>query len=179
VSALSRCLLGCVCDFEGDNASKSYEKIKTDKTSQTSEKSVPVKFFKDLIFPNLRKQVQAAHKAGLKFIKHSDGNLNPILQALASLDGLHSLDLTAGMDMKSVKRLYDDRLVLMGNVSVDNLCTRSVEDMVEQTRCLRTAALGGGYIFTSSNSWYADSKFENCLAMVETGRKYGRYPISA
>ena len=38
------------------------------------------------------------------------------------------------------------------------------------------AAPGGGYILSSSNSWYTDVKLENCLAMVETGRKYGVYP---
>jgi len=43
---------------------------------------------------------------------------------------------------------------------------------------LRTAAPGGGYVLSSSNSWYTDAKFENCLAMVDAGRKYGRYPIS-
>ncbi len=142
---------------------------------------VPVKFFKGVILPNLRKQVEAAHRAGLKFIKHTDGNLDPILQDLAGIvDGLHSLDPSAGMNIESVKHLYGDRLVLMGNVSVDNLCRRSVEEIVEETkRCLRIAAPRGGYLLTSSNSWYADAKFENCLAMVETGRKFGRYPINA
>jgi uroporphyrinogen decarboxylase len=140
---------------------------------------VPVKFFKDVIFPSLQKQVEAVHKAGLKFIKHTDGNINPILHDLANVvDGLHSLDPSAGMDIRTVKRAYGDRLVLMGNVSVDNLCTRAPQDIVEETReCLRAAAPGGGFVLSSSNSWYTNAKLENCLTMVETGRKYGRYPI--
>jgi hypothetical protein len=68
----------------------------------------------------------------------------------------------------------------MGNVSVDNLCTMTTGEIMNETReCLRQAAPGGGYVLTSSNSWYADAKLENCLAMVQTGRKYGSYPICA
>lgn len=140
---------------------------------------VPVKFFKDVVFPNLRRQIEVVHRAGLKFIKHTDGNLNPIMEDLANMvDGLHSLDPTAGMDIGEVKRRYGDKLVLIGNVSVDNLCTKTKQEIVEETKeCLRKAAPGGGYVLSSSNSWYTDAKFENCLAMVEAGRKYGRYPI--
>jgi uroporphyrinogen decarboxylase len=141
---------------------------------------VPVSFFKEVILPNLRRQVQVAHKAGLKFIKHTDGNLNPILNELAGIvDGLHSLDPTAEMDIGDLKRRYGDRLVLMGNVSVDNLCRKTPQEIVQETKeCIRTAAPCGGYVLSSSNSWYADAKLENCLTMVETGRKYGRYPIN-
>lgn len=141
---------------------------------------VPVKFFKEVVFPNLQKQVEAAHNAGVKFIKHTDGNLNPILDDLTSMvDGLHSLDPTASMNMRDVKRRYGDRLILIGNVSVDNLCTRNREEITQETKeCLRAAAPGGGYILSSSNSWYTDAKLENCIAMVDAGRKHGRYPIN-
>jgi uroporphyrinogen decarboxylase len=140
---------------------------------------LPLKFFNDVIFPNLQKEVEVVHRAGLKFIKHTDGNVNPILPKLANIvDGLHSLDPTAGMDIGEVKQTYGEKLVLMGNVSVDNLCTRTPGDIIEETkRCLRSAAPGGGFILSSSNSWYANAKFENCQAMVNAGRKYGRYPI--
>jgi uroporphyrinogen decarboxylase len=141
---------------------------------------VPVRFFKEVIFPNLRRQVGAAHRAGLKFIKHTDGNINPIMDDLASIvDGLQSIDPTASMDIGEVKRRYGDRLILIGNVSVDNLCTGTKEEIIQETKeCLRKTAPGGGYVLSSSNSWYTDAKLENCLAMVETGRKYGRYPIT-
>jgi len=66
----------------------------------------------------------------------------------------------------------------MGNVSVDNLCRKTPEEIVQETKeCIRVAAPGGGFILASSNCWYADAKLENCLAMVDTARKYGHYPI--
>jgi len=148
-----------------------------------SEKNGPMvspRFFREVIFPNLRRQAEEVHRLGVKFIKHSDGNLNPLLPDLAQIvDGLHSLDPTAGMDIGAIKSQYGEKLILFGNVSVDNLCRKSRDEIVQETKeCLRLAAPGGGYILSSSNSWFADAKLENCLAMVETARKYGRYPIS-
>lgn len=141
---------------------------------------VPLKYFKEVIFPNLKKQVEAAHKAGIKFIKHTDGNVAALLDDLASIvDGLHSLDPTASVDIGEVKARYGDKLVLMGNVAVDSLCRKNRDEVVNETKeCIRRASPGGGHFLCSSNSWYADAKLENCLAMVEAGRKYGKYPIN-
>ena len=141
---------------------------------------VPIKFFEDVIFPNLKKQVDEAHRGGLKFIKHTDGNVNPILDDLAEIvDGLHSLDPSAGVDIGKVKEKYGDKLVLIGNVAVDNLAKKSKLEIIEETKnCIKKASPGGGHILSSSNSWAAGAKLENCLAMVETGRKYGVYPIN-
>jgi uroporphyrinogen decarboxylase len=140
---------------------------------------VPLSVFRDLIFPCLQTQVAAAHQRGLKFIKHTDGDVRPFLPELAALvDGLHSLDPSAGVDIGQVKAAYGDQLILMGNVSVDHLAQRSRAEIVAETKqCLRAAAPGGGYILSSSNSWAAGAKLDNCLAMVDTAKRYGVYPI--
>jgi len=147
-----------------------------------SEKNGPMvspRFFREVVFPNLRRQVEETHRLGVKFIKHSDGNLNPLLPDIAEIvDGLHSLDPTAGMDIGAIKSNYGEKLTLIGNVAVDTLCRKSAAEVVRETKeCLKSAAQGGGYILSSSNSWFTDAKLENCLAMVETARKYGKYPI--
>jgi len=138
----------------------------------------PVWFFRDMVFPRLAKQVEAAHSRGLSFVKHTDGNIMPMLDDLARLvDGLHSLDPSAGVDIGQVKAKYGDRLVLMGNVAVDSLARKSMVEVVEETRrCVEKASPGGGHILSSSNSWAGGAKLANCLAMVEAGKKYGVYP---
>ena len=140
---------------------------------------VPIRFFREVVFPHLKIQVDAAHKRGLKFIKHTDGNITPLLEYLVDIvDGIHSLDPSAGVDIGMVKEKYGERLVLMGNVSVDNLALMSREAIKEETKeCIRRASPGGGHILSSSNSWYTNTKLENCLTMVEVGRRYGTYPI--
>jgi uroporphyrinogen decarboxylase len=139
---------------------------------------VPLKFFEERVFPRLKEQVDTAHKYGIPFIKHTDGNVMPLLPGLSKIvDGMHSLDPSAGIDIGIVKEMYGDRLVLIGNVSVDNLANRAKEEIVEETKkCIRRAAPGGGYILSSSNSWYAGCKLENCIAMVEAGWRHGKYP---
>lgn len=140
---------------------------------------VPTAFFRDVIFPHLRRQTETSHKEGIKFIKHTDGNINPLLKDLAEIvDGLHSLDPSAGVDIGKVKEEYGKKLVLIGNVSVDNLARKSRGEVVDEVKgCIKRASPGGGHILSSSNSWAAGVKMENCLAMVETGRKSGVYPI--
>ncbi len=140
---------------------------------------VPTAFFREVIFPNLKRQVEAAHKADIKFIKHTDGNINQLIGDLSGLvDGLHSLDPSANVDIGKIKKEYGDRLVLIGNISVDNLAAKERSDIRDEVRnCLRIASPGGGHILSSSNSWAAGAKLENCLTLVETGKKYGIYPI--
>lgn len=140
---------------------------------------VPINFFREVVFPGLKKQVEAAHKGGIKFVKHTDGNVLSLLKDLSNIvDGLHSLDTTAGVDIGKVKAEYGHKMILIGNVSVDNLANRREAEIIEETKdCLRKASPGGGHILSSSNSWAAGAKLENCLAMVETAKRYGTYPI--
>lgn len=137
--------------------------------------------FNEFFFRPLNRQVEAAHRAGIKYVKHSDGDVRPLLEGLvntARVDGLHSLDPSAGVDIGKVKEEYGDRVFLMGNVAVDSLALRSEAEVVEETKeCIRKAAPGGGFILSSSNSWYTHCRLTNCLAMVRTGMRYGKYPI--
>ncbi|MEM4310809.1 MAG: uroporphyrinogen decarboxylase family protein [Nitrososphaerales archaeon] len=150
---------------------------------ETKGPMLPPEHFRRLgIFEAMRKHVEKVHKYGAKLIKHTDGNVNPLLDDLTNLakvDGVHSLDPSAGVEIGKVKEKYGDKLVLYGNVSVDNLALKGKEEIVEETKkVIRLASPGGGHILSSSNSWYGGVKLENCLAMVETAKKYGRYPIS-
>ncbi|MDQ1279170.1 MAG: Uroporphyrinogen deCOase protein [Thermoproteota archaeon] len=147
-----------------------------------AEKNGPMvspKYFDEIFFSNMKKEVNTANRKGVKFIKHTDGNINPLLDGLSkTVDGLHSLDPSAGVVLGEVKEKYGDHLILMGNVSVDRLATAAREEIVAETReCIKQAATGGGYVLSSSNSWYANAKLDNCLAMNETGRRHGKYPI--
>lgn len=137
--------------------------------------------FEEFFFKPLRRQVEAAHDAGLKYVKHSDGDIRRLLEGLvntARVDGLHSLDPSAGVDIGEVKERYGDRIFLMGNVAVDSLALKSEEEVVKETKeCIKKAAPGGGFMLCSSNSWYVHCKLRNCLAMVRTGMEHGKYPI--
>ncbi|HDD34283.1 MAG TPA: hypothetical protein ENG30_03930 [Thermofilaceae archaeon] len=67
--------------------------------------------FRDLVTPYLKLVVTATHRAGGFYIKHTDGNLWPVLDDIVdiSIDALHSIDPTAGTELREVKEAYGMR----------------------------------------------------------------------
>jgi uroporphyrinogen decarboxylase len=119
---------------------------------------------------------------GLYSIKHTDGNIMPILDQLvdAGPDALHSLDPQGGVDIAEVKRRYGDRTCLIGNVNCGKLDTGTDEEAVESARyCLRHGMPGGGYIFSTSNCIYTGMRLERYRLMQEVWRQEGNYPERA
>jgi uroporphyrinogen decarboxylase len=78
-----------------------------------------------------------------------------------------------------VKEKYGDRIALKGNVDcAQTLSYASVDEVVEETKeVIRKGAPSGGFILSSSNSIHASVKPENYLAMLDTLKKYGSYPL--
>ena len=110
--------------------------------------------FDEFITPYLTKICKAGREDGAYVIKHTDGNIMPILSTLveAGPHALHSLDPMAGVDIREVKRLYGDKVALCGNVHCAALQTGTDEEVIASTEyCLKYGAEGGGYIFATSN----------------------------
>ncbi len=138
--------------------------------------------FIEHVIPDLGILVAEAKKRGAYVLKHTDGQLWPILDLIVDtgIHGLHPIDPNAGMDMGEVKKEYGDRLCLMGNVDCAHVLTwGSIEEVREDVkRCVRQAARGGGYICASSNSIHSGVKPETYLEMVRAIHEYGQYPIA-
>jgi len=49
--------------------------------------------------------------------------------------------------------------------------------MAETKEVIRKGGPGGGFILSSSNSIHASVKPENYMAMLDTLKQYGRYPL--
>jgi uroporphyrinogen decarboxylase len=75
--------------------------------------------FSEFVAHYLAELIRGYCKLGFYVIKHTDGNIMPILDQLveANPHALHSLDPQAGVDIAEVKRRYGDRLCLIGNVN--------------------------------------------------------------
>ena len=135
--------------------------------------------YENLVLPRFKRVVDAAHEEGVPVIKHSDGNLWPILDLIidAGIDAINPLEPVAGMDLAEVKRAYGDRVCLIGNIDCGELLSRGTVDDVEEAvrQCIADAAAGGGYMISSSNSIHSSVKPENFVAMVRAGQKYGQY----
>ena len=137
--------------------------------------------WEQLFAPHFRRLVSAFHSFGLYHLKHSDGNIMPIMDSLvdAGIDAIDPIDPMGNMDLATVKRQYGGRLAIKGNVGcVDVLVNgprRAVIDAVKN--CIRIAGPGGGYVCSSSNSIHAGVKPELYTAMVDAIHTYGVYPL--
>ncbi|MGM9625431.1 MAG: uroporphyrinogen decarboxylase family protein [Eubacteriales bacterium] len=110
--------------------------------------------FDRFIMPYLAAICRESREAGLYVIKHTDGNIMPIIGRLVEAEphALHSIDPMAGVDIREVKRLYGNRVALCGNVHCAALQTGTDEQVRASAEyCLKYGKEGGGYIFSTSN----------------------------
>lgn len=139
------------------------------------------KVFAEIFYPRLCRVIKGYKDLGLYVIKHTDGDIMPIIDMIinSGIDCLDPIDPIAGMDIGLIKQKYGKRIAIKGNVDCSQTLTfGSVEDTIEASKkCIKTAAPGGSYIFSSSNSIHSAVKPENFLAMIDTLKEYGSYPI--
>jgi uroporphyrinogen decarboxylase len=135
--------------------------------------------FHEFLFPGLSRVVEAIHAAGAPAIKHTDGNVKPILDDLlaSGIDCLDPLDPLGGMDLADMKTRVAGRVCLKGNVNIGGPLSLGSPDEVraETLACLRAGMPGGGYILSTSNSVMASVKPQNYVAMLHTLREFGSY----
>ena len=135
--------------------------------------------FAEFVTPFLARLIAGYRDMGFYTIKHTDGNIMPILDQLvqANPHALHSLDPQGGVNIAEVKRRVGDRVCLIGNVNCGLMDTGTVEQAQESARyALRHGMPGGGYVFATSNCVYTGMALERYEAILEVWQKEGNYP---
>lgn len=134
--------------------------------------------FSEFVTPYLAKLIKGYRDIGFYTIKHTDGNIMPIIDQLVQADphAIHSIDPQAGVDIKKVKELYGDRICLIGNVNCGLLQTGTKEEVTTSVRyALQNGMPGGGYIFSTSNCIYTGMQLERYELMLDIWKKEGVY----
>jgi len=136
--------------------------------------------FAEFVTPYLARLVAAYRELGAYVIKHTDGNIMPILDQLVSCrpHAIHSIDTQAvDMDLKKIKELYGDQVCLIGGVQCNLLQTGTEEEIRENCRyVLKHGMPGGGYIYSTTNVAFKGLPLERYLLILEMRQQYGRYP---
>jgi hypothetical protein len=137
--------------------------------------------FDEFVLPRLKRITDMCHRYGVPYVKHTDGNVSLLLERMvqAGVDGFHAIEPRAGMDIAQLKRDYGNRLVLIGNVDCSTVLVEGpVEAVCAQTeQVIRVAAPGGGFLLSTSNSVHPGVRPELYMAMLDTARAVGHYPI--
>jgi uroporphyrinogen decarboxylase len=134
--------------------------------------------FAEFVTPYLARLIAGYRDMGFYAIKHTDGNIMPIVDQLvqARPHALHSLDPQAGVDIAEVKRRYGEQVCLIGNVNCGALDTGSPEEVVESARyALRHGMPGGGYVFSTSNCIYTGMPLARYELLLDVWRAEGNY----
>lgn len=134
--------------------------------------------FSEFITPYLEDILRAYRDMGYYSIKHTDGNIMPILDQMVSCrpDALHSLDPQGGVSLSRVKELVGDKVALCGNVNCGLLQTGSEEECIADVRrSLKEGMPGFGYIFCTSNCAYTGLDLERYELMNQIWRQEGIY----
>lgn len=127
------------------------------------------------VFPWHRRFAGLSHDHGLLYMLHSCGNLAEIIEELITdvgIDAKHSFEDKI-MPVTQFKKLYGDRIGVVGGVDVDLLCSadhdtlqRYVENIVDH--CMPD----GGYALGTGNSVANYIPLENYMTMMEVGARW-------
>ena len=134
--------------------------------------------FREFIQPYLYRIIKETREAGAYTIKHTDGNIMPILDQLVECNphALHSLDPMAGVDIREVKHLVGDKVCLCGNVHCAALQTGTDEEVIASAEyCLTYAKPGGGYIFSTSNCVFKGMRPERYQLVQDVWKRMRAY----
>lgn len=135
--------------------------------------------FAEFVAPYLEQIIQAYRDLGFYTIKHTDGNIMPILDQILQCKphALHSLDPQAGVDLAAVKKLAGEKVCLIGNVNCGLLQTGSDEEVkADVRRSLSQGMPGYGYIFSTSNCVYTGMDLKRYELMNRIWMEEGIYP---
>lgn len=150
----------------------------SDDLAYVSGPMVSPKILREYLFPWVRKIGDLCKKRDIPFLYHTDGLVWDVIDDLLAcgVTSLHPIEPKA-MDIAEVKRRYGGRLAVLGNIDVDLLSRGSAEDVDHEVKDrMERVKPGGGWALGSSNSVPDYAIFENYVAMLAAGDKYGRYP---
>ncbi len=135
--------------------------------------------FSEFVTPFLSKIISEYRAMGFYSIKHTDGNIMPIVDQIVEChpDALHSIDPQGGVSLSEMKRLYGDKLCLIGNVNCGLLQTGTDEECeIDVIRSLNEGMIDGkGYIFSTSNCVYTGLPLERYELMNRIWTEKGIY----
>jgi uroporphyrinogen decarboxylase len=134
--------------------------------------------FAEFVTPYLARLIERYREMGFYTIKHTDGNIMPILDQLveARPHALHSLDPQGGVDIAEVKQICGDEVCLIGNVNCGLMDTGTEAQVVASARyALEHGMPGGGYIFSTSNCVYTGMDLARYELVLDVWREVGNY----
>lgn len=137
--------------------------------------------WREMVAPYARRVVAHANARGVPVNLHSDGHIMDIMEDIISIGyvSVHPVQESAGMDPRTVKDKYGDKLTVYGSLDViDGLLAFDGEALDEYiTRRFEIYAPGGGFIFNTGHFVQPDippARLVRAYTLVrELAQRYG------
>ena len=140
------------------------------------------KIFRQLAFPAVKRAVELASSVGIPTHIHSCGPEKKLVKIMAEETNLTIIDpleipLMGDCNLKELKELYGDKIVLKGNIHTTDVMLLGTTDEVKDAckKAIDDAGAGGRFILSTGDQCGRDTPHENLFAMIETARTYGKY----
>lgn len=134
--------------------------------------------YRELIWPDHKRLADFAHAHGMKFIYHTDGDVNGVmdLYVAAGFDCLQPIEAKANMDIRKLCPKYGRRLAMFGNIDVMIMTTNDRDRIEEEIRAKFAAGMATkGYAHHSDHSVPPQVSWETYQFIMRCVEKYGKY----
>ncbi|MFO7795881.1 MAG: uroporphyrinogen decarboxylase family protein [Promethearchaeia archaeon] len=138
------------------------------------------KDFNKYLLPRYQEVADQLHEWGCKYILHTDGDVTTLLDFIveSGFDGLQCLE-PPWVDPYMVKKKVGDKLCLSGNIDTRHVLVKAERSEVEEATKDAINALGpGGGGMISPANFHPEMSVKRLKWMIETAKKYGKYPLS-
>jgi uroporphyrinogen decarboxylase len=134
--------------------------------------------YRDLIWPDHKRMADWAHAHNMKFIYHTDGDINGVLDlyAEAGFDCIQPMEVKASMDVRNVLPKYHKQFACFGNIDVMKMATNDLALIEEEI--VSKFAIGKqyrAYIYHSDHSVPPSVSWETYQAIIKLVEKHGQY----
>jgi len=137
--------------------------------------------FSEFVTPYLARLIQGQRDMGFYVIKHTDGNIMPILDDLLDLGitGLQGFEEEHGVGYAEMVKLKDPHgrpMIIIGCVSVTSTLPHGTVDDVRAAveRSFTLAGKGRGFVLSPTSSILPETPLENIDALFQHGYEFGR-----
>lgn len=140
--------------------------------------------FEKRVQPRIKRVIESMHKyCDGKVAYHSCGSISWAFDSLrdAGVDIIQPVQANAaGMqDSKKIKEMTYGKLVLHGGLDNQGKFAGPTDAVIADVKQkIRDFAPGGGYLFACGHNIQSDCPPENIVAIFDTYKKYGKYPIN-
>jgi uroporphyrinogen decarboxylase len=134
--------------------------------------------FAEFVQPYLKRIISTYRNMGKYVIKHTDGNIMPIIDMIIECapHAIHSIDPQGEMDIAEVKKLYGSQVALCGNVNCGLIETGTEDEVLASCEyAMKHGKPNGGYIFSSSNTAYKGMPLERYELVNNYWKKHRYY----